>query len=162
MTITSGPYALSVSAVSLSDSPLSTAEPAALIDITSAESRLAASSKLDDVRVDDSKNRLTTVRPRSVGSFLSSRSRACSKLRAVASSRSMSSRVRSSIESRCRRGGRTGGSCSRTTLNSAIDFLLRGRDEQDTVDLVHLDELHLHSLRARRRQVLADVVGADR
>ena len=52
--MTSGPYASSVSAVSFSDSPLSTAEPDALIDMTSAESRFAASSKLDDVRVDDS------------------------------------------------------------------------------------------------------------
>jgi hypothetical protein len=43
-----------VRTVSFSDSPLSTAEPAALIDIVSADRRLAASSKLDDVRVDDS------------------------------------------------------------------------------------------------------------
>ena len=41
-------------AVSFSDSPLSTAEPDALIDIVSAERRFAASSKLDDVRVEDS------------------------------------------------------------------------------------------------------------
>jgi len=41
-----------VSAVSFSDSPLSTEEPAALIDMTSAERRFAASSKLDDVRVE--------------------------------------------------------------------------------------------------------------
>ena len=79
--------------------------PRRLIDITSAESRFAASSKLDDVRVEDSKNRFTTVRPRSVGSFFTSRSSERSKLRAVASSRSTSSRVRSAIEIRCRRGG---------------------------------------------------------
>ena len=54
MTITSGSYADSVSAVSLSDSPLSTDEPAALSVSVSAESRFAASSKRDDVRVDDS------------------------------------------------------------------------------------------------------------
>ena len=41
-------------AVSFSDSPLSTDEPVALIDIVSAESRFAASSKLDEVRVEDS------------------------------------------------------------------------------------------------------------
>ena len=40
--------------MSFSDSPLSTDEPTALIDIVSAESRLAASSKLDEVRVEDS------------------------------------------------------------------------------------------------------------
>ena len=38
----------------LRDSPLSTEEPLDLIDIVSAESRFAASSKLDEVRVDDS------------------------------------------------------------------------------------------------------------
>ena len=52
--MTSGSYAASVSAVSLSDSPLSTDEPAERIDIVSAESRFAASSKLASVRVDDS------------------------------------------------------------------------------------------------------------
>ncbi len=40
--------------MSLSDSPLSTEEPAALIEIVSADSRFAASSKLEDVRVEDS------------------------------------------------------------------------------------------------------------
>ena len=53
-TITSGSYAPSVSAVSWSDSPLSTEEPEARSDIVSADSRLAARSKLDSVRVDDS------------------------------------------------------------------------------------------------------------
>jgi hypothetical protein len=91
---------------------LSTEEPADFTDMTSAESRLAASSKLDDVRVEDSKNRLTTVRPRSVGSFFISRSSERSKLRAVASSRTTSSRVRSSIEIRCRRGGGSAGGSS--------------------------------------------------
>ena len=41
-------------------------------------------------------------------------------------------------------------------------LLLSGLDEQDAVDLVDLDELHLDALAARGRQVLADVVGADR
>ena len=40
--------------MSLSDSPLSTDEPAAFSVIVSAERRFAASSKDDDVRVDDS------------------------------------------------------------------------------------------------------------
>ena len=62
-----------MSAVSFSDSPFSTEEPLAFTVIMSAESRFAASSNLDDVRVDDSKKRLTTVRPRSVGSFFISR-----------------------------------------------------------------------------------------
>ena len=53
-TMTSGSYAESVSAVSFSDSPLSTDEPAERSDIVSAERRFAASSKLASVRVDDS------------------------------------------------------------------------------------------------------------
>ena len=39
--------------------------------------------------------------------------------------------------------------------------LLLGQ-EQDAVDLVHLDELHLDPLAARGRQVLADIVRANR
>ena len=40
--------------VSFSDSPLSTAEPALRTETTSALRRLAARSKLDEVRVEDS------------------------------------------------------------------------------------------------------------
>ena len=101
-----------MSAVSFSDSPLSTAEPDALIDMTSAESRFAASSKLDDVRVEDSKNMFTTVRPLSAGSFFTSRSSEAENVRASARSRSTSSFVRSLIEMRCRRPGPRGGSSS--------------------------------------------------
>src|SRR5881398_3424462 len=147
ITITSGSYAPSVIAVSLSDSPLSTEEPLDLIDIVSAESRLAASSKLDEVLVDDSKKTLITSRPLSVGSFLTSRSTLRSNVRAVASSRSMSSRVTSLIEMKCRRGGEAGGRrSSRMTRMSAIVTLLWRGDEQDAVDLVHLEQLHLDAL----------------
>src|SRR5262245_56444748 len=45
------------------------------------------------------------------------------------------------------------------TWMSAIRLL---RDEQDAIDLVHLDELDLDALLARGGQVLADVVRADR
>src|SRR5919198_5017572 len=107
---------------------------------------------------------LITSRPFSVGSFLTSRSRLRSNVRAVASSRSRSSRVTSVIEMKCRRGGGAGGRrSSRMTLISPIVWYLLGvRDQQDAVDLVHLDELHLDALVARGRQVLAHVVGADR
>ena len=63
----------------MSVSPFSTDEPLDLSEIVSAESRLAASSNDDDVRVEASKNTLRTVRPRSVGSFLTSRSATASK-----------------------------------------------------------------------------------
>ena len=73
MTTASAPIACSVSAVSLSDSPLDTLDPLAEKLMTSADSRLAAVSNEMRVRVESSKKRLTTVRPRSVGSFLISR-----------------------------------------------------------------------------------------
>ena len=60
--------------MSLRLSPLDTLDPFALKLMTSAESRLAAASKEMRVRVESSKKRLTTVRPRSVGSFLTGRS----------------------------------------------------------------------------------------
>src|SRR5919199_4723323 len=107
---------------------------------------------------------LTTVLPRSVGSFFTSRSSERSKLRAVASSRSTSSRVTSPMEIRCRFGGSFGGSrSSRITRISANGRSLLGcRDEQDLVDLVDLDELDLDPLVAMGGKVLADIVGPDR
>ena len=52
------------------DSPLATLEPLAEKLITSAHSHLAAASNEIRVRVESSKNRLTTVRPRRVGQLL--------------------------------------------------------------------------------------------
>ena len=69
MTRASTPIAATVSTVSRSDSPLDTEEPFALTLITSADSHLPAISKDERVRVESSKNRLTTVRPRNAGSF---------------------------------------------------------------------------------------------
>src|SRR2546430_11782694 len=103
---------------------------------------------------------LITSRPFRVGSFLTSRSRLRSNVRAVASSRSTSSRVTSLIEMKCRFGGGAGGRrSSRMTRISAIvaPLLWRGH-EYKLVDLVDLDELHLDALVAGGREVLADVV----
>ena len=100
-TTASQPIASSVSAVSLSDSPLDSDEPLAEKLMTSAERRLAAASKEMRVRVESSKNRLTTVRPRSAGSFLIGRSASDRISSAVASTSSASSRVRSAADSRC-------------------------------------------------------------
>ena len=58
-----------VATVSRSDSPLLTLEVETLKVKVSAESRLAAVSKLKRVRVESSKNKLATVRPRSAGTF---------------------------------------------------------------------------------------------
>ncbi len=61
-------------AVSTSVSPLVTLELAAATFTGSAESRFSANSNETRVRVDGSKNRLTMVAPRSVGTFLMARS----------------------------------------------------------------------------------------
>src|SRR3954447_9860700 len=105
-----------------------------------------------------------TSRPLSVGSFFTSRSRLRSKVRAVASSRSTSSLVTSLIEMKCRFGGGAGGrrSSRMTRMSAIVRSLLWRWYEQNLVDLVHLDELHLDALVARGREVLADVVGANR
>src|SRR5204862_3052638 len=77
----------------------------------------------------------------------------------VASSRSTSSRVRSPIEIRWRRGGGLGGRKSSLMTWISPMGLLR---DQDAVDFVHLDELDLDALVTGGGQVLADVVGPDR
>src|SRR5262249_16041001 len=123
---TSGSYADRVSAVSFRDSPFSTEEPLAFIDSVSAESRLAASSKDDEMRVDDSKKTLTTSRPRRVGSFFVSRSSEPPQECAVARRRPTYARSRSPQDSRGRRPGSRGGrrslgtTCSERSLMSLL------------------------------------------
>ena len=84
----------------------------------------------------------------SVGSFFTSRSMLRSSVRAVASSRSTSSRETSLIEMKCRLGGDVGGrrSSRMTRISAILVGLLWCGNEQDAVDLVHLDELHLDAL----------------
>ncbi len=84
----------------MSVSPFSTDEPLDLSEMVSAESLFAASSKDEAVRVEGSKKTLSTVRPRSAGTFLTSRSETASKLAARSSRRSTVARSRSSLESR--------------------------------------------------------------
>ena len=81
----------------------------------------------------------------------------------VASRRSTSSRVRSRDRQQVAAGrppaaaGRPRRHEDRSTSASS-----RSEIEHHAVDLVDLDQLDLHALAARRRQVLADVVGPDR
>jgi hypothetical protein len=86
--------------VSSSDSPLAVLERMMSRLKTSADSRRAAISNVVRVRVLFSKNRLKTERPRSSGTFLTSRSATLMNPSAVARMRSMIARGRPSIESR--------------------------------------------------------------
>lgn len=100
MTTASTPMASRVCAVSFSDSPLETLDPLAVKLMTSAERRFSAASKEIRVRVESSKKRFTTVRPRRVGSFLIGRSATLAISSAVSRIRTASSRVRSAAEMR--------------------------------------------------------------
>ncbi len=103
------------------------------------------------------------MRPRSVGSFFTSRSSERAKLRASASSRSTSSRVRSAIEIRCRARRSCGGrSSSRRTGCQPSAFLLGvGTSRTRSTSSTSTSCTWMRSS-ARGREVLADVVGADR
>ncbi len=87
-------------AVSRSVSPLAVEEPAVVKVSVSAERRFSASSKERRVRVDDSKNRLATVTPRSVGTRGMRRPSTSRMVRAVLRMCCNSSRVRPARPSR--------------------------------------------------------------
>src|SRR5882724_296172 len=87
--------------VSSSDSPLVCEEMAIFRLMTSAESRLAAISKVVRVRVEGSKKRLKTLLPRRIGTFFTSRSVTPTKDSAVSRICVRISRGRPSMESRC-------------------------------------------------------------
>src|SRR2546428_9837819 len=87
--------------VSSSDSPLVADETAMFRLMTSAESRLAAISKVVRVRVEGSKKRLNTLLPRKSGTFFTSRSVTPANDSAVSRICSSTSRGRPSMERRC-------------------------------------------------------------
>lgn len=93
--------AFNVNAVSFSDSPFDTEEPFAEKLITSADNRFAAVSNEMRVRVESSKNKFTTVRPRNVGSFLISRPWVAAMAAVVSRSNTASSWLRSLVDSKC-------------------------------------------------------------
>ena len=95
--------ALSVTAVSISVSPLRIEEDPVDMFMTSAPSRLPASSNEAWVRVETSKNRLIKVRPRSELCFFSIWRLSSTKCSARSSRPTISSRDSPSIPNRCRR-----------------------------------------------------------
>lgn len=97
--MTSTPIASMLRAVSTKVSPLDTLLPLPLNSRTSAERRDAARWKLMLVRVESSKNRFATTRPRKAGTFFTLRVETSEKPRAVCSTNRMSWAERSSSPS---------------------------------------------------------------
>src|SRR6185436_9420246 len=100
-TNTSACIAERLATVSSSDSPLDCELTATFRLMTSADSRLAAISKVVRVRVEASKNRLNTLLPRISGTFFTSRSVTPAKGSAVSRICVRISRGSPSIDSRC-------------------------------------------------------------
>ncbi len=94
------PIASMVSTVSRRDSPFFREEDPAAKERTSADMRLAAVSNDMRVLVESSKNRVATVRPRSVGTFGFARRPTSTKESATRSTSVISSGPRSSMLSR--------------------------------------------------------------
>src|SRR5438477_3583052 len=101
ITIMSGRIAIKFSAVSMSVSPFSTADPDAVKFNVSAERRFSAISNETRVRVDGSMKRLMTSCPRSAGTFFTGRSLTSLKPSAVSRINVISSGVSGSMPRRC-------------------------------------------------------------
>ena len=102
MTIMSGAIASRLCTVSASVSPFTTLDCAIAMLSVSALRRFSATSNDVRVRVLGSKNRLTTVLPRSAGTFLIVRVPTSFIASAVSRISTISSGVRSAMPSRCR------------------------------------------------------------
>src|SRR4051812_7305421 len=137
-------------AVSRKVSPLVVLEEAASNEIVSALSSFAAISKEIRVRVLGSRKRLTMVLPRRAGTFLTLRSRMRRNAPAVASTCSISSRLRSSIVRKCLRCQGTG--------RLGVD----GQDRDGVGGRGFLVECHHHLLAFGRLDRQAGIFGRHR
>src|SRR3954451_13009551 len=159
----STPIASMVSTVSRSDSPFFTDEVETLKVMVSAESRLAAVSKLSRVRVESSKKSDTTVLPRRAGTRGMARSLTSTKESVTRRTSSIPAAPRSATESRCFIAApdlRTGGmepSNRRVCAASSRGSGSLGDHVADDDTLVADVDL----LVAAGGQVLAHVVGTD-
>src|SRR5918993_1737955 len=154
MTIMSGAMASMLRTVSSSDSPLVTLEVAVAMLRVSALSRFSAISNEVRVRVLGSKNRLTTVRPRRVGTFLMARLPTSFMASAVSRINTISSGLRSAMASTFL--------CESAVAATTVDMALLPRLDEHFVHTVDLAEAHAHALLPRGRHVLAHVVRLDR
>ena len=156
MTTRSGAMACRLSAVSISVSPFSSAEPEVEKLMLSADRRFSAISKLERVRVEASKKRLSTVLPRRVGTFLIARSPISANDSAVSRISPISAGESSAMPSRSLRRQRMGafGVISAGAVRALQDAHLLG--------LVGGEERDLDDLALRGRDLLAHEVGLDR
>src|SRR5688500_2252386 len=169
MTIRSGDIACRFVAVSRSDSPFSVDVPFPALKLNeSAESHFSAVAIEKRVRVEGSKKRLATIRPRSAGTFLISRwpidriDSAVSRMSEISSGSSSPIPRRSFERSAATFGG--GGVKASGSPTPGADAGLRARllQDPDFVGAVGLGEHHLDDLALRGRDALADVVRLDR
>src|SRR5208283_4808073 len=144
MTMKSALSASRLRAVSLSVSPFLSEDASAVKLMMSADRRCSESSKLMRVRVEGSMKRLTTVLPRSAGTFLIARSPTALNARAVSSTVTISSALSDSMSSRCLR------------------FQLMSFSQDDLVRLAGKVQPHAHFFRDGGRHVLADKIRAHR
>src|SRR5262245_53563530 len=151
MTIRSGAIAWRLRAVSRRDSPFSTELPLAAKESASAESHFSAVSKEKRVRVEDSKKRLTTIRPRSAGTFLICLSPIGRMDSAVSRINAISPAERSSVPSRSLERREVGVNLSGGSL-----------EDPDLVGAVGLLEHDLDDFPLGGGHALSDVVGLDR
>src|SRR5690242_15275149 len=160
MTMQSGAIASRLRAVSSNVSPLVTLDVETLTFTASADSRFAAISNDVRVRVEDSKKRLMTVRPRSAGTFLISRLETSRKVSAVSSRCVISPGSRSLIPNRCRRLKVVCTVAIKKAANGRFRSSRFGRPFHDyhTFFLVKLLEHDLDDLALLRRHELADVI----
>src|SRR5918993_4741778 len=142
------------SAVSTRVSPFTTLDVPMATFRVSALSRFSAISKDVRVRVLGSKNRLTTVRPRRVGTFLMARLPTSFMASAVSRINTISSGLRSAMASTFL--------CESAVAATTVDMALLPRLDEHFVHTVDLAEAHAHALLPRGRHVLAHVVRLDR
>src|ERR1700752_1448558 len=165
MTMQSGAIASRFRAVSSRVSPLLTLEVETLTLTASADKRLAAISKDVLVRVEGSKKRLMTVRPRSAGTFLIWRFETSRNVSAVSSSWEISAASSSRIPSRWRRL-KVCSILADTKKAACWPLRLRrvGRpfDDYHSLFLIKLLEHHLDDLALLCGNEFADVISLNR
>src|SRR6266852_4977399 len=167
MTMQSGAIASRFRAVSNSVSPFETLEVETLILTASADKRLAAISNEVRVRVDGSKKRLMTVRPRRAGTFLISSFETSRNVSAVSIKCVILATDSSRIPSRCfklKLALKVVSEHKKAAFRAALACRFRCRPihDDDPFVLVKLGQHHFYDLTLFGRHQLADVIRLNR